>query len=236
VARAFNGLPQSRSCVPSHIAELFNRRFALKLLSIVAALNVVAAEEPVVWHLDKPESVGDFPSTVFGRLASTREGMVFDGAHDGILVPTNPIAGWTAFTVEILFSPADGGRAEQRFLHLEDANGSRALVELRSDPSGQWWLDTFLRDDDSQLTLIDSHKKHATGKWFWAALRYDGTTMTHFVDGEKECEGLVKFRPMSDGRVSIGVRQNKVFWFKGAIREVRFTPAALPVDQLQRSH
>jgi len=210
--------------------------FALKLLSMLATLNVVAAAEPVVWRLNTPESVGNLASTVLGNPVGGAAGIVFDGAHDGILVPTNPIAGWTAFTVEILFSPADGGGAEQRFHHLEDANGSRALIELRLDPSGQWWLDTFLRHDDSQLTLIDSQKRHATGKWFWAALRYDGTTMTHFVDAEKECEGPVKFRSMADGRVSIGVRQNKVFWFKGAIREVRFTPAALPIDRLQRSH
>jgi hypothetical protein len=38
---------------------------------------------------------------------------------------------------------------------------------------------------------------------------------------------------MVTGRTSIGVRQNRVSWFKGAIAEVRFTPAALPADQLR---
>jgi hypothetical protein len=32
----------------------------------------------------------------------------------------------------------------------------------------------------------------------------------------------------------VGVRQNKVYWFKGAIKEVRFTPAALAPEKLQR--
>ena len=32
----------------------------------------------------------------------------------------------------------------------------------------------------------------------------------------------------------LGVRQNKVYWFKGAIAEVRFHDTALPDEQLQR--
>jgi hypothetical protein len=56
--------------------------------------------------------------------------------------------------------------------------------------------------------------------------------MTHYVDGERELTGEVEFPPMTTGRTSIGVRQNRVSWFKGAIAEVRFTPVALPADQL----
>jgi hypothetical protein len=59
--------------------------------------------------------------------------------------------------------------------------------------------------------------------------------MTHFVNGEKELEATdVKFGPLGPGKISLGVRQNRLYWFKGAIREVRFTPAALPPEKLQR--
>jgi hypothetical protein len=59
--------------------------------------------------------------------------------------------------------------------------------------------------------------------------------MTHYVNGERELLAeKVNFGPLGQGQVSLGVRQNKVFWFKGAIREVRFTPAALPPGKLQR--
>lgn len=75
--------------------------------------------------------------------------------------------------------------------------------------------------------LIDPKRKHATEKWYWVALRYDGKTMARFVDGAKEREGEVEFAPMGAGKLSLGVRQNRVHGFKGAIREVRVTPAAL---------
>jgi hypothetical protein len=58
--------------------------------------------------------------------------------------------------------------------------------------------------------------------------------MSHYVNGVLELEGVVAFAPMSAGRTSIGVRQNRVSWFKGAISEVRFTPAALPATRLRR--
>jgi hypothetical protein len=34
-------------------------------------------------------------------------------------------------------------------------------------------------------------------------------------------------RPLAAGRTSIGVRLNRVFWFKGAISKARFTARAL---------
>jgi hypothetical protein len=51
----------------------------------------------------------------------------------------------------------------------------------------------------------------------------------------KELEGNVTIPPMDAGRISLGVRQNKVYWFKGGIREVRFSPAALAPAELQRT-
>lgn len=112
---------------------------------------------------------------------------------------------------------------------------SRALIETRLDGKGAWWLDTFLlKAGTAGRALIDAQRTHPTGRWYWVALRYDGKTMTSFVNGVKELAGEVEFGPMSAGKVSLGVRQNKVYWFKGAIREVRFTPAALAEGRLQR--
>lgn len=39
---------------------------------------------------------------------------------------------------------------------------------------------------------------------------------------------------VQDARVSIGCRINRVCWFKGAVREVRFTRSALAAEQLLR--
>ena len=121
-------------------------------------------------------------------------------------------------------------------MHAQDAAGRRALIELRLDGKGGWWLDTYLGGAaaGSGTTLIDPKRVHPTGRWYWAALRFDGKKMTDFVNGAPELEGDATWGPMGEGKISLGVRQNKVYWFKGAIREVRFTPVVLPAEKLQR--
>jgi hypothetical protein len=194
------------------------------------------AAESRGWSLDNLQIVGKARPVVWGNPRVVDGATVFDGVRDGLLMSENPLAGWTKFTVQILFCPAEGGGAAQRFFHAQDGQGEgmRAMIETRLDGKGGWWLDTFLRTDRAQLTLIEPRCVHPTGQSYWVALRYDGTTMAHFVNGEKEAEGTVAFGPMVGGKISLGVRQNQVFWFKGAMREVRFTPEALPAEQLQR--
>jgi hypothetical protein len=106
------------------------------------------------------------------------------------------------------------------------------LLELRLDPDRTWCLDTFLKQGAAGLTLIDRGRRHPAGSWHTVALSYDGTTMAHYVDGQRELAGTIAFGPMKGGRVSIGVRQNRVSWFRGRIRLVRITPEALPAEQL----
>jgi len=47
--------------------------------------------------------------------------------------------------------------------------------------------------------------------------------MTTFINGQKELEGTIGFSSIDEGKTSIGVRQNKVSWFKGAIYKIRIT-------------
>lgn len=198
-----------------------------------------AGVPPVVWHVDNLQRIGGHAVTVVGRprVVETAVGpaVEFNGESDGLLLDVNPIAGMASFTVEVLFAPAADGPEEQRFLHVEESGtGNRALIETRRLPGGTWCLDTFLRYGDAGLTLIDRALVHPAGTWHVAALTYDGTTMRHFVDGVLQGEGRVDFRPLKNGRTSIGVRQNRVSWFKGRIREVRVTPTALDAAHLQR--
>jgi hypothetical protein len=58
--------------------------------------------------------------------------------------------------------------------------------------------------------------------------------MTDYVNGAREFEGRVVFPPMTNGDTSLGMRLNRVFWFKGSIKEVRFHSTALTPDGLQR--
>ena len=193
----------------------------------------------IVWTLDRLDQVGGHAATVFGapRLVETDIGpaVEFDGAADGLQLDVNPIAGLERFTVEVLFQPAAGGPEEQRFLHFEEAaTGNRALLETRMLPGDTWCLDTFLRYGDASLTLIDRGAAHTTDRWHVAALSFDGRVMAHYVDGARQAAGEVAFKPLGEGRTSIGVRLNQVSWFKGRIRQVRITPRALAPDELLR--
>jgi hypothetical protein len=59
--------------------------------------------------------------------------------------------------------------------------------------------------------------------------------MTAYVDGQKELTGEVIFAPTRPtGQTSLGVRLNHVYWYQGAISEVRIHPTALPAAQLAR--
>jgi len=223
----------------SLLPRLVRRIFAC-LAALVLAGNLACAADAtsVAWKLDDVTRVGGHGTEVLGAPRVVDGAVVFDGAKDGVFVPEIPIAGAKAFTIQVLFNPAEGGGEAQRFFHVEDTNTWRALIEIRLNGKGGWWLDTFMwtgpKPGDRGLTLIDPKRVHATDTWHWVALRYDGKTMAHFVNGEKELEGEHAFAPYANGKISLGVRQNKVYWFKGAIREVRFAREALPAEKLQR--
>jgi len=57
---------------------------------------------------------------------------------------------------------------------------------------------------------------------------YDGREFRNYVDGVQEGAAEIHFAPQGPGRTSIGVRINRVNYFKGAIRLARFTRRALP--------
>jgi hypothetical protein len=218
------------------------------MLAIVAVVAVMPAcattarpAEPVeiVWTLREVANVAGLTTEVVGAPTVSGSGMdsaiLFDGKGDGLFVPHNPLAGWPAFTIQARFKPDGSGGEEQRFLHMEDQLKHRVLLETRVTPAKQWALDTFLfQDADNKLTLLDRRLLHPTDRWYWVALVYDGRQMSHYIDGVLELQGDVAFMPMSAGRTSLGVRQNLVSWFKGAISEVRFAPGALRADQLRR--
>jgi hypothetical protein len=199
----------------------------------------LSAAEPTVWRLDQTGRIGGQTTEVLGAPRVATEAGIpavwFNGASDGLLVPANPLAGCAQFTVEVLFWPASDGPAEQRFLHVQDGPGTRALMETRV-ANGTWALDTFLSTPatGAKLALLDQTKRHPADRWTWVALVYDGRRMTHYIDGVKELEGEVAFAPMAAGRVSLGVRQNKVYWFKGGIREVRWHATALKAEELKK--
>ena len=214
---------------------------ALLLPLCLLPARVSAQAESVTWRLDNLERIGGHAVRTLGapRVVQTELGpaVEFNGKTDGLVVEANPIAGLRAFTIELLFQPDDGGPDEQRFLHIEEAGetGSRALIELRMLPGGSSWaLDTFLRNRENGLTLLDRSKSHPAARWHTAALVYDGRVMQHYVNGKRELSGEIEFPIHEGGRTSLGVRQTLVSWFKGRIHSVRITAAPLPPAALMR--
>jgi hypothetical protein len=188
-----------------------------------------------IWTVDSVKSVGGRAPRIEGSPKVVDGAVQFDGVDDGLEIPVLPIAGERAFTVEIVFRPDTDGPAEQRFLHLqEDGSESRLLIETRVTPGATWHLDTYVETEAGNCKLIDPQKSHPTAAWYSAALSFDGRTMRAFVNGREELSGPLTFRPLKAGRTSIGMRINRVFWFKGAVRTVRFTPRALPAADLLR--
>jgi hypothetical protein len=191
-----------------------------------------------VWNVDRLKSIGGHVTAVLGSPTVIEIGkgkaVQFDGVKDGLVVDALPLAGAKQFTLEVVFRPDSDGPAEQRFLHLQqDGTESRILIETRVQ-GDKWYLDTYIHSPRGNLALFDPNNTHPTEKWYNAALIYDRKTMRHYVNSVEEMSGNLALTPLGHGKTSIGVRMNRVFWYKGAIRKVRFTPRVLqPQEFLQ---
>ena len=209
----------------------------MKLARIVMALVWLAglgmAQE--VWVFDRLDKIGGHNVSVLGhpRIIDTPAGkaMEFNGVDDGLLIDVHPLAGAETFTWEAIFRP-DGGNAEQRWFHLEEnpATGSdtdnRMLFEIRVIDS-QWCLDAFNKSGSVQKALLNRQHLHPLGAWYHVAAVYDGKEFRSYINGEADGAAAIHLAPQAAGRASVGVRINKVFYFKGAVRVARFTRRAL---------
>ena len=208
--------------------------FALLLISIAHSFfSQASASDQTTWRLDNLESIGDLPVTLEGdpKLIDTPHGKAieFDGQDDAVFIETHPLSGMDTFTVEIIFNPYSGGGAEQRFFHMqEEGSASRVMFETRLPEKNRWFLDTFIKSGENNSVLYAQDHLHETDQWRHAAIVYDGETMSHYVDGSLELSAPLAYAPQQDGRTSIGVRINKVDWFKGAVRTIRFSTRPLP--------
>ena len=193
----------------------------------------------IVWNIDNTKSIAGLSTVTSGapKVIETDKGKAveFDGIGDGLIVDSLPLAGAEKFTLEIIFRPDNAGPAAQRFLHLQETGSeSRILIETRMPDSGNWYLDTYIKTEAGDHTLADPPKPHPAGQWYNATLVYDGEMMRHYVNGVEESSAKLAFEPLGEGKTSIGVRINRVHWFKGIIRKVRFTPAVLPADSFMK--
>ena len=185
-----------------------------------------------LWNLSDIESVGGHPTEIVGapRPIDTDSGSAveFNGTDDALVVDANPLAGLDAFTVEIVFQPYPDGPTAQRFFHIqEDGSDNRLLFETRLTGDGRWFLDTFIKAGEANCALFAEQFEHALGPWYHVALVVGDGAMRHYTNGELELEAEIPFVPLGTGQTSVGVRFNRVSWYKGAMRTVRFSSRPL---------
>jgi hypothetical protein len=196
------------------------------------------------WFIDRTDSIGGCSAAALRKLpmiietAYGKAGLFSCYDSTALLVNCNPIGSDTAFTVEVYFRPDTtilaGANNEQRFLHIRNLadDNRRILMEIRQLSSKRWLLDTYIKSQSNNLTLVDSSKSHSSGEWHHVALTYKNGTMRQFVDGAELLSGPVTYLPIDiNGKTSIGARQDPRSWFDGAIRMVKVTKAALTPDK-----
>jgi hypothetical protein len=220
-------------------AVTIRMRLFMKLLPLVlAGASLAGAGAQETWTFDRLDRIGGHPTTVLGepRVIDTPVGKAieFDGVADALLVDVHPLAGAETFTWEAIFRP-DGGQPEQRWFHLQESGSeNRLLFEIRVI-DGQWCLDSYGHSGDAQKALMDHTRLHRLGVWYHVASVYDGREFRNYVNGIQEGAADIRFAPQGPGRTSIGVRINRINYFKGAIHLARFTRRALtPAEFLTR--
>ena len=223
------------------------KRLAVFKISIALICAVCCSKEKegekdmitdqVTWNIDNIESIGGNNTTILDspEVIETPGGKAveFDGEKDGLLVESYPLEGAGIFTLEVVFRPDADGLPEQRFFHLqEDGSDNRILIETRLTDDNRWYLDTFIKSNETDQTLRDKQYTHPVGEWYNATLIFDGREMRHYVNGIVELTAeIASYTQLKKGKTSIGVRINRVYWFKGAIRTARFTPWVLAPEE-----
>jgi hypothetical protein len=191
-----------------------------------------------VWTFDRLDRIGGHVTTVFGdpKVIDTPLGKAieFDGVDDALMLDVHPLAGAETFTWEAIFRP-DGGATEQRWFHLQEADSeNRMMFEIRVVEGTKWFLDSYLHTPRAQHALIDRARVHPLGAWYHVASVYDGREFRNYVNRVLNAAKEMPFQVQGAGRTSIGVRINRVNYFKGAIHLARFTNRPLkPVEFLR---
>jgi hypothetical protein len=226
-----------------------NARIAALGVALACSLLLLACatqlQHSVTWNIDSLSLIGSAPVSVLGEPVVVSESfggnlfdkaIRFDGEDDRLLVNANPLGAATEFTIEIIFNPADAypNNLEPRFFHIEspDNPNRRVTIELRLNDKQQWYLDAYIKSENSQYTLIDATKVHPIGKWAHAAITYKNREFVSYVNGQRELVGQVDYLPIAaNGKTSIGARMNQVHWYKGEIAWVRISKKALTPDE-----
>lgn len=207
------------------------------LLTCVANTQLPAKDGAEIWTFDRIDKIGGIPATILGHphVIHTPLGKAvqFNGIDDALFIGEHPLAGAGNFTFEAIFRPERGGAPEQRWFHLAEQDpktgadtDTRFLFEIRVIDD-QWCLDAFVHTPTANVALLDRKLLHPLDRWYRVAMVYDGAEFRSYVNGELQGQAAVHFDPQGRGHSSVGVRINKVNYFKGSVRQARFSRRVL---------
>jgi hypothetical protein len=217
---------------------------ALSLVVPMMALSVLSigcsarndSQSEIIWYVNRFLEAPPEGLTIHGNPREEDspfgKAVVFDGKNDAFILESVPLKGLASFTIEVIMRPDAQGPREQRFLHIGDVDGDRILLETRLTDT-HWYFDGFVNSGDAGVTLMDRNLLHPLDQWFHVGYVCDNGKVATFVNGKKELEGELDFMPLQEGKTSIGVRQNLLHWYKGAIFMIRITPKSLTPDEFK---
>lgn len=195
--------------------------------------SAVATNKTTEWILaslldEKPTQleISGTPKTVASPYG---EAVYFDGVGDAFFLKEMPLQSLQEFTVEMIFNPDKNAPFEQRVLHIGEVTKGRMLLEIRAVASN-WFFDGYAASGTNKKAVNDEKLLHPLGQWHHVAFVVSPDSLTTYVNGKQELQETFSFNPIESGTTAIGVRLNKVSWFKGVIYKIRISPKRLSPD------
>ena len=175
--------------------------------------NLLGEKSSSIEISGKPQIV----NSPYGKAVS------FNGIDDALFLNEMPLKSLQEFTVEMIFKPEINAPFEQRVLHIGESKKDRMLLEIRAVDTN-WYFDGYAVSNSNKKALAYEKLIHPLGQWYHVAFVVTPKSLTTYVNGKQELYEEFSFLPIETGETSIGVRLNKVSWFKGAIYKIRITP------------
>lgn len=223
-----------------HTQSLYLAALLLPLPLLGCASNQIQAQSAqtltVAWPVTDLSRIADYKLRHVGTPTLESDGagpaICFSGDEDGVAIPINPLDSQLGFTIQVLFKPLAGGSPQQQFVHLQDSDGSRIILEIELGADSTFRMHSFVGVLDQKLDLENQTIRHPVNQWYWAQLTYSGEMVRLYVNGKEEASGALTIEPMKAGETGLGFKLSEENWFKGCVRELRFANDALPAAAL----
>ena len=203
--------------------------------------------ETVVWKFDRLDSIGGHKTTVLGepkvidspvgKASSSMASMMVCSSTITRSPAPKLLPGKPSSAPMAVNGSSDGFISASRI--PTPAPTLETACSLKSGSSMKHGILTAsTKSGTEDATLMNRNALHPLGAWYHVASVYDGKEFRNYVNGVQEGAASVYLAAHGPGHASVGMRINKVSYFKGAVHLARFTrkalsPFAVPPARLQ---